>query len=153
MSPRGRHSRIQYRLAELVNRFTEPHQLAMAFPELRTTFGGRSYVPDVAVYRWDRIPVDDQGKLTDDFREPPDLAVEIVSPEQAPNALIRRCLWYIANGVRVALLADPEDESILVFRPGQPPQVVRGDDRVDLSDVVPELSLSADQVFSALKIR
>lgn len=58
---KGRHSRLQYRIAEYFNRFAEPRKLALAFPELLVTFGGRSYVPDVAVYLWDRIPADTAG--------------------------------------------------------------------------------------------
>ena len=41
---------------------------------------GASRVPDVAVYRWARIPRDDGGEIKDDFLEPPDIAIEIMSP-------------------------------------------------------------------------
>lgn len=122
VSPKGKHSWVQYAVAEQFNRFAGPSKLARAFTELRATFAGRSYVPDVAVYLWGRIPVDEAGKVGNDFFDPPDVAVEIVSPEQSVNAQVRRCLWYAANGVRLALLVDPADESVLLFRPGQPPQ-------------------------------
>ena len=62
-----------------------------AFTELRATFGGHSYVPDVSVYLWERVPLDARGRVANDFVEPPD--VEIVSPEQSVNALVRRCVW------------------------------------------------------------
>ncbi|MBI2942387.1 MAG: Uma2 family endonuclease, partial [Chloroflexi bacterium] len=111
VSPKGQHSRLQAGLVELFDRFGRPRKLATAFPELRATFAGRSYVPDVAVYRWERIPRTPSGKVANDFFEPPDIVVEIVSPEQSVNALVRRCLWYGDHGVRVALLVDPQDES------------------------------------------
>lgn len=152
-SPKGRHSRLQARLSDLINRFGEPGKIAAAFPELRTTFAGRSYVPDVAVYRWDRIPVDEAGQVANDFFAPPDIAVEIVSPEQSVNALVRRCLWYVANGVQVALLVDPADQSVLAFRPDQVPRAVRGTDRLDLSDVLPGFQLVGQDLFAALKMR
>lgn len=44
--------------------------------------------------------------IVDDFREPPDIAIEIVSPEHRVTALVRRCLWYVAQSVRLALLID-----------------------------------------------
>lgn len=153
MSPKGKHSRTQYRMAELFNRVAEPARQAIAFPELRATFGGRSYVPDVSIYRWERIPVDEAGEVRHDFTEPPDIAVEIASPEQGAGALIRRCLWYIANGVRATLLVDPDDKTVLVFRHGQAPQALRGADEADLTDVIPGFTLSAQQVFDALKVR
>ena len=50
VSPKGQHSGLQGDFVELVNRYTRTRKLARAFPELRATFAGRSYVPDVAVY-------------------------------------------------------------------------------------------------------
>jgi Uma2 family endonuclease len=125
--------------------------VARAFTELRTTFAGASRVPDVAVYRWERIPVDASGQVANEFTEPPDIAIEIVSPEQSVNALVRRCSWYVANGVRVALLVDPADESVLAFRPGRPPRAWGGSDRIDVSEVIPDFVLSVDQLVASLR--
>lgn len=152
VSPKGKHSAVQYGAAEVFNRFGRPRKLALAFPELRATFGGRSYVPDVAVYRWERIPLDPQGRVADEFSEPPDIAIEIVSPEQGVNRLVRKCLWYVTNGVRTALLVDPADESVLLFRDGAPPQVLGDDDALELGDVVPGFRLTAGEIFAALRI-
>lgn len=152
VSPRAKHSTVQYVVCELFNRFAEPRKLAFAFPELRTTFGGRSYVPDVAIYRRERIPLDDRGRPVDDFFIPPDIAVEILSPGQRASALKRKCLWYVANGVSVALLVDPEDEPILAFRPDQQPQALRGDDTLELGDLLPGFNLRAREVFDSLKL-
>jgi Uma2 family endonuclease len=139
-------------MVELLNRMARPVKLAHAFPELRATFGGRSYVPDVGVYRWERIPRTPHGSVAHDFFEPPDVAVEIASPEPSVNALVRRCLWYVANGVRVGLLVDPDDEPVVVFRPGAPPAALRGADGLDFSDVLPGLRLRAEQVFEPLRL-
>lgn len=151
VSPKGKHSRLQVRLAERVNRFAEPAKLASAFTELRATFGGHSYVPDVAVYRWDRIPRTPAGEVADDFLEPPDIAIEIVSPGQSVNALVRRCLWYVDNGVRMALLVDPGDASVIVFRPDSMPSALRGTEEIDLREVVPDFQLSVNELFGMLK--
>ncbi|MBI2941511.1 MAG: Uma2 family endonuclease [Chloroflexi bacterium] len=152
VSPKGQHSALQYEVAELFNRFARPRRLARAFPELRVTFAGRSYVPDVAVYRWDRIPVDAAGRVANDFFEPPDMVVEIVSLEQSTNAVVRRCLWYVGRGVSVALLVDPADESVLVFRPGQVPQALRGPDEIDFADILPAFKLPVQALFDALRM-
>ena len=118
---------------------------------MRTTFAGASRVPDVAVYRWQRIPRDASGRIANDFREPPDIAVEIVSPEQSVNALVRRCLWYVANGVEVALLVDPVDESVLAFRLNHEAVAWRGGDRIDVSEVLPDFELTVEQLFASLR--
>lgn len=149
VSPKGRHSRIQAKLTELVNRFAEPRRLAMAFPELRITFAGCSYIPDVAIYRWKRIPTTGEGTVADDFFAPPDVAIEIVSPEQGVNALVRRCLWYVANGVGSALLVDPSDTSVLILRSDRVPRILSAAEPIDLGDAVPGLSLTVQDLFDA----
>jgi Uma2 family endonuclease len=126
---------------------------AFAFAELRATYGGASHVPDVAVYRWQRIPLDDAGRVRNFFTEPPDLAIEIVSPGQRVNTLVRRCLWYVANGVTVALLVDPDDESVLAFRQEQAPAALRGPDPIAIEEVLPGFQLAAQELFASLTFR
>src|SRR5919108_682359 len=75
VSPKGRHSRLQGKLTERINQFAEASKLAVAFPELRSTYAGVSRVPDVAVYRWERIPRTEAGTVADDFVKAPDIAV------------------------------------------------------------------------------
>jgi Uma2 family endonuclease len=150
VAPKGRHSTLQAELVERINRVARPRRSARAWPELRTTFAGNSYVPDLIVYRAARIPRTAAGEIPDDVRTAPDIAVEIVSPRQSVTALVRRCLWYVANGVAVALLVDPGDRSVIVFRPGGRTAALRGDDEVDLVDVVPELRFPVQDVFAAL---
>ena len=152
-SPRGQHSTLQVAAVEVFNRFGRPRKLAMAFTELRVTFGGASYVPDVAVFRWDRIPAMPNGKVADDFFDPPDIAVEIASPGQRMVALMQRCAWYVENGVRVALLVQPADDSVRLFRPGAEMRTLRGPDPVDVSDLLPGFQLTVDELFESLRLR
>jgi len=152
VSPKGHHSTLQLTLASVINAWAKPEKRAYAFPELRATFAGRSYVPDVSVYRWERIPRDSSGRVAQDFLLPPDVAIEIISPGQGVTGLVRRCLWYVGNGVTAALLVDPEDESILLFRASQSPLALSGEDRLDLPDVLPGFALSAGELFAALTL-
>jgi len=149
--PKGKHSVLQFKVADAVNRVAVPTRLAMAFPELRFTFEGRSYVPDVSVYQRERIPRDPDGRVADDFFVPPDIAIEVLSPGQSLNAVIRRCDWYIANDVAAALGVNPADESVRLFLPGHEPQVLRNQDPIDLGDLLPGFHLTVDQLFDSLK--
>jgi len=148
--PRGKHVGLQVAFCEIFNRVGRPKKIALAFSELRTTFAGFSRVPDVALYLWDRIPRDSAGKVADDFREPPDIAVEIISPGQTSNRMVRRCLWFVENGVRAALLVDPYDESILMFRPHRAMVALHGADQIELGDILPGFTLTVEEVFGAL---
>jgi Uma2 family endonuclease len=151
-APKLRHSRLQGKLAEDFNHFAEPRRLALAFPELRTTFAGSSVVPDVAVYRWERLRLNAAGELEDDCWESPDIAIEIVSPKQSVTALTRRCLWYVEHGVRMALLVDSQDRSVLVFWPGGRTAALRGTDRIDFGEVLPGFQLGVQELFASLRV-
>ncbi len=152
VSPKVHHSRLQSKLSEFVNLFTEPQALAIAFTELRTTFGGASLVPDVAIFTWARLPVDASGELLEECFSPPDVAIEIVSPDQSVASLVRKCRWYVEHGVPIALLVDPRRRTVRDFRPGPPPRTLTGADTIDLGDVIPGLALRVDDVFAVLRI-
>jgi Uma2 family endonuclease len=151
VSPKTRHSKLQGELVERINQLARPRRLAMAFPELRVTFAGASPVPDVVALRWNRIPYDEEGVLIDDLPLAPNIAIEIVSPEQSTNALIRKCLWYVSHGVQIALLADPDDDSVLAFRQGQEPRVLQRSERIDLDEILPGFELTVEELFNTLR--
>lgn len=150
VSPQGKHGTLEGELTALFNGYAKPRRLARAIPELRTSYGGGSPVPDIAVYRWDRIPVDPDGTVANVFREPPDIAIEIVSPEQSVPKLVEKCEWYVRHGVSIALLVHPYREWVRLFRPDAEPQVLRGGDRIDLDAVLPGFELTVEELFALL---
>ena len=101
--PKGKHSRLQLRLCNSVNEQAERPKIASAFPELRCSFGSRSVVPDVAVFKWNRIPFD-AGEVPDDFLLPPDWTIEILSPEQSSNRVIGNILYCLDYGCQLGWL-------------------------------------------------
>jgi Uma2 family endonuclease len=152
VAPQGEHSALQGDLVTLLNQAARPGRIARAFPELRFTHGGRSYVPDVAVYLWERVPKTATGAVANRFTEPPDIAIEIASPEQRVTGLIRKCVWLIEQGVRVALVVDPDDRTVMVFRPQAQPRALRGTDAIDLTDIIPDIRLSVAELFGSLQM-
>ena len=151
VSPEAQHSVLQGLLFQWINNFARPRRLAVALIELRTTFGGHSRVPDVAVCLWGRIPRDAEGRPWGPLREPPLIAIEIASPGQSRASLLRRCRWYVAHGAEIALLVDPRDQSVHDLRADGQHRVLRGDDLIDLSAVIPGLRLGVDQLFATLR--
>jgi|SRR5579884_3282318 len=150
MSPKTRHAALQGELVSRINAVSRQNRVALALPELRTTYGGSSFVPDVAVYRWSRLPRDTNGALIDDVTTPPDIAIEIASPGQSVNSLVKRCRWYVAHGVGMAILVDPDDRSVLAFLPDGTIREWAGADEIDLGDTVPDPHLTVDELFASL---
>lgn len=149
--PKGRHSRLQGKLCAAINQVVDEPKVAYAFPELRCSFGERSLIPDVAVFVWNRIPLTSSGDVPDNFDLPPDWTIEILSPEQKPNKVLGNILHCLDYGCLLGWFIDPDDFSILIFRPEQQPVLLQGDQTLPvLPDI--ELSLTAYQLFDWLKM-
>ncbi len=150
VSPKGPHSALQYGFGEQISRAVGPGRPFRVFTEARVTFGGVSAVPGLIAYRRERVPRDPVGQVAEDFTVPPDIAVEIMSPGQSRREQIGRCRWYVRNGVRLAIFADPRRRIVAAFRPGAESGDLRSNDVLELGDVVPGLALSVDEFFAPL---
>lgn len=146
--PKTRHSILQKRLLTQIDSKTADYT---ALPELRCTFGGRSIVPNVAVIAWNRINLNELGEPEDDFTEPPDWTIEILSPDQKVNRVIDNILHCLKYGSQLGWMLDPDDYSILTFTPQQEPEVCRGDRQLKTIAGV-QLTLTPQQIFTWLKV-
>ena len=101
--------------------------------------------PDVAFVKQDRLP---EGRLKKKFFSgPPDLAVEVLSPDDRPGAVTAKVADYLAAGTRIIWLVDPDDRTVTVIRPGAPPRQLAEKDEIDGEDVVPGFRLVVAELF------
>ncbi|HLP87660.1 MAG TPA: Uma2 family endonuclease [Nostocaceae cyanobacterium] len=148
--PKGKHSRLQSKLCNTVNEVGEGEKVALAFTELRCTFGGRSIVPDVVVFEWERVVFDEDGEIADSFLVCPDWVIEIFSPEQSSTKVIRNILHFLKYGCKLGWLIDPEESVILVFLPHQEILELVGEECLPVPDFI-KLNLTVSDVFNWLK--
>jgi len=109
-------------------------------------------VPDISVICWDRIPTTADGEIADDFPDPPDIAVEIISPGQTVTNLRERCRWFVQHGVHIALLVVPTRRVVHRFDEHGREAELTGEDRIDLDDVLPGFQLTVNELFAALRM-
>ncbi len=147
--PQGEHSRLQAKICTVINQITEEPKIAYAFPELRCTFGGDSIIPDVAVFRWERIPFQPSGKIANRFEIHPDWAIEILSPDQRRTKVLGNLLHCSRHGTELGWLLDPEEESILAVFPTQRVELFEGTAHLPILNGI-ELELTVEQVFGWL---
>ncbi|MCU0540618.1 MAG: Uma2 family endonuclease [Oscillatoriaceae cyanobacterium Prado104] len=147
--PQGEHSIIQVELCKTIDRVAQTPKIAKAFSELRCTFGGESIVPDVAVFRWERIPFLPSGRIANIFEINPDWSIEILSPNQNQTKVLRKLLHCSRHGTELGWLLDPEEESILAVFPGQKVELYRDADRLSVINGI-ELELTVSNVFNWL---
>ena len=150
--PQGKHSKLQGKLVTAINNIVEAEQIALAFPELRCTVGGRSIVPDVTLFTWSRIPVNEDGDIANVFRIAPDWTIEILSPDQNQTKVTGNILHCLNYGSQLGWLVDPDEKSVLVYPAKQQTKVLTQNDVLPVPDLVANLQLTVADLFSWLKL-
>lgn len=149
--PQGEHSVIQTELAPAINTIVKPSKIARAFTELRSTFGGRSTVPDISVFLWERIPRQENGRVANTFSIAPDWTIEILSPLQSQTKVTKNILHCLDHGTQMGWLIDPVEQSVFVFVPKCQPECYEA---LDMALPVPtfaqDFSLTLGELFGWL---
>ncbi|SRR6266542_1288185 len=80
--------------------------------------------------------------------DPADLAVEILSPDDRLSDVRAKVEQYLARGVALVVVIDPDAETAATFRRSAPPATLHGVELLDLDDVVPGFSCRVEEIFS-----
>ena len=150
--PQGKHSVIQGELVPAINQSVKSKRIARAFPELRCTFGGRSTVPDVSVFVWNRIPRDKNGEVANVFPLAPDWTIEILSPDQSQTKVTKNILHCLKYETQIGLLIDPDEQSVFVYTPNQQLGIFENlEDELPVPSFASELKLTVGSLFAWLQ--
>lgn len=151
MSPQMRHALITMRLLTHLLRHAEPLRLGLPFPELRCTFAGRSIIPDVVFLLAAHIVVGEDGNVLNPTLRPPDLHVEIVSPDQSVQKCREKLRFSVSHGCPLGWLIDPERETGHVYRPGRRARLMPDNGILDGEPVLPGYRLPVVELFGWMK--
>ncbi|MCY6490650.1 Uma2 family endonuclease [Leptolyngbya sp. GGD] len=151
--PQGKHSKLQGKLVTEINSIAESDQMALALPELRCTFGDRSIVPDIAVFTWNRIPLDEEGDIANTFNAAPDWTIEILSPDQNQSKVTANILHCLKFGCKMGWLIDPKLKSVFAYPSGQQPDFLQEPEHLlPVPAFMSNLQLTVGDLFSWLKL-
>ncbi|MCB1190129.1 MAG: Uma2 family endonuclease [Leptospiraceae bacterium] len=150
--PKGEHSIIQTNLVAYINQLGKQNKTFLALTELRCTFGGSSIVPDIAVFEWSRLPKTQNGRIANNFTIYPDWIIEILSPEQSTNKVMKKILFCIKQGTKLGWLIDSEDESVMIFKPDQLPEIKSENEILPVLKYIQDWGLSVSEIFNWLNI-
>ncbi len=151
--PKTHHSRIQLKLASLIESALETENKAIAFTELRCTFDDRSIVPDIVIVDREKIPLNKDEELENNaIFFAPLWTIEILSPNQAPTRVIDNILFCLENGTQLGWLIDTQEKIIMVFEPQKLLKIYRNDEVLPILKNL-DLQLTPNQIFSWLKIK
>jgi Uma2 family endonuclease len=118
VAPQSDHGFLGKRLTVALTRVGEDRRLGVVFVERRlVTPDGWAPAPDVSYIREERLRPE-SGRRFGRMDLPPDLAIEIISPDRTVRELLEKCL--------------------------------RGDDRIDLDDMLPGFDLTVGGLFDSI---
>ncbi|HEY9889586.1 MAG TPA: Uma2 family endonuclease [Candidatus Obscuribacterales bacterium] len=152
--PQGQHSTIQGELVAAINAITKPSRTAWAFPELRCTFGGRSIIPDIAVFQWERLPTHEDGTIANAFNAQPDWTIEILSPDQSVTRVTSNILHCLEQGCQLGWLIDPAERLVQVYDAGNRLTSLEvATDGLLVPEFAQPFALTVGQLFGWLQVR
>lgn len=148
MSPVGYlHGRTVVRFASLLERHVRAGRLGEVLTEVGFKLRSKPdtvRAPDVAFIRRERIPtVDPRGF----WSGPPDLAVEVLSPEDTASEIRAKTSEYLACDTQLVLVIDPDERTATVYSPTTSPATRGVDDELDLARVVPGFICRVRDIF------
>ena len=107
---------------------------------------GKVRIPDVSFIRAERVPED--WPPAGHSRVAPDLAVEVVSPNDLSGDVSTKVEEYHGAGVAVVLVIEPDPKVIRVHRPDGSDRTLRLGDTLELADILPGFRLPVAELFA-----
>jgi Uma2 family endonuclease len=148
--PGTNHGRVQSVLNVIVGGFVRAHRLGAVFGQ-DTGFKIASnpdtvLAPDLAFVRKERIHlIQPRGYSA----LAPDLIAEIMSPDDQRMTVVAKIEDWIAAGVNLAWLIDPEERTAEVFRSGGMTSSIAADGMLEGEDLLPGFSCPIAELFES----
>ena len=101
--------------------------------------------PDVAFISRERLPAEGIPEKFAEF--PPDLAVEVLSPEDTASELLRKVEEYLDAGVPLIWVVDPATRTTTVYRSLQNVTILSSDAELTGGKVVPGFQCKVSELF------
>jgi len=141
-------------VASQINRrltaFVDEHQLGAVFTSDATY---QCFPDSPGTVRRPDVSFIARGRLSEDqFSEghcliPPDLAVEVISPNDLLYALEQKVEDYRSAGVKLIWVASPKSRSITAYRPKKKPTHFEAGDVLNGENVVPGFEVAVSELF------
>jgi len=151
MTPEGiRHLAVVSKIERLLGNFVEKNGLGLVGPE------GGFYLsrnpdtlraPDVAFISKQRL--EKAGGIPEKFAEfPPDLAVEVLSPEDTVSEMQKKVEEYLTGGVPLVWIVDPANRKVTVYRSLQHIQILGAEHKLEGGDILPGFAVQISEIFA-----
>lgn len=147
--PGGEHGRVAMRLGSLVHTYVERHDLGAVLVEsgyILERHPDTVRGPDISFVSKARMGANSIPKAF--IPGTPDLAVEVLSPNDRPSETAERIADYFGAGARLVWVVDPDRLCVVVHHPGGRAAELGRGDMLDGEDVVPGFQCDVAEVFA-----
>lgn len=81
----------------------------------------------------------------------PDLAIEVISPSDAPGPVRRKVALYLRSGTRAVWVVYPDERFVDVYHANGTVSTYEGGDTIDGGDTLPGFSVAVQDVFKRVR--
>lgn len=144
--PKGRHGYVQAMIAYLLMNVVRPRKLGWVLTESGVVIErdpDSVFGPDVSFYSIARHP----NQPEDYFEIPPDLVIEVLSPDDRRKKVHEKIKDYVKNGVKLVWLVDPEVRTATVYAGSLRGTELDESETITGGDVLPEFSCKVAEFF------
>lgn len=146
----GQHGRVAIRLSTPLAQYVDAQNLGVVFGA-ETGFRLAEQpdtvrAPDVAFVRRERVEA--VGDPVGYWPGAPDLAAEIISPNDLYTEVDEKVAVWLEYGTSIVLAVNPRRHTVAVHRPGGQVRLLTEDDELDGEDVVPGWKLPVRALFA-----
>ena len=145
------HGRLAVRIGRYLDEYAEAHQLGEATTEVGFHPPDTRYtamLPDVAYQSYSRLPDPPPDGYVPQM---PELAVEIQSPSDSREKMLRKAQAYLENGTTLVWLVQPEKRGVEVCRlredGGIQSEFLGLGDRLSAEDILPGFALDISKLL------
>jgi Uma2 family endonuclease len=142
----GKHGRVAYRIGHLLGSYVVPRKLGTIYAA-ETGFvlskdPDTVRAPDVAFCRVDRAP--ERGFIPG----APDLAVEVLSPDDRPGYVRDKVAEWLEAGARAVWVVDPDTQTVTVHEPLREPRAFAESETLVGGAVLEGFELPVREIFA-----
>lgn len=150
--PKPLHGIVTCAVGARIGEFVKARKLGKVFSGKAGIWSERNpdsiFGPDISYISAARAP--SKERLNDYMEVAPELCVEVVSPTDRWAEITEKVDMYLAMGVVLVWVVDPEFRNAHVYRRGREPLVVSGAGALDGEEALSGFSLPLSDVFAVL---
>jgi Uma2 family endonuclease len=142
----ARHGRTVMRLGWRLAMHVELNKLGEVYsPDTTFLIGAHEWLPDLSFIAAARLPA--EGAPLSKWEIPPDLAVEVISPNDLYSNVKAKLHEYLAAGVREVWLVEPESQDVTIYQSPTRDRILSEEDELT-SELLPGFKCLVGDLFS-----